>query len=156
MISPFCTPILFALPLASDMMALYGNDAFSILVLTTKKRYSSFLKKVFVLQKICFKVKVLKTFKISTDCHIKACLSCKRRTILKIPGTVLEEPMLFPLVLKWNLEEITFSSVKTKTNPNFGVKFAERSNHTFLLSVWWIKFFKHLHSSIRDNGIYRI
>ena len=55
------------------MAVLYGNDAFSILVLSTKKRYSSFLKKVFVFQKICFKVKVLKTFKIFTDCHIKAC-----------------------------------------------------------------------------------
>ena len=45
------------------MTVLYGNDAFSILVLSTKKRYSSFLKKVFVFQKICFKVKVLKMFK---------------------------------------------------------------------------------------------
>ena len=53
------------------MAVLYGNDAFSILVLSTKKRYSSFLKKVFVFQKIYFKVKVLKTFKIFTDCHKK-------------------------------------------------------------------------------------
>ena len=51
------------------MAVLYGNDAFTILVLSTKKRYSSFLKKVFVFQKIYFKVKVLKTFKIFTDCH---------------------------------------------------------------------------------------
>ena len=63
--------ILIVLTLASDMAVLYGNDAFSILVLSTKNRYSSFLKKVFVFQKICFKIKVLKTFKISTDFHIK-------------------------------------------------------------------------------------
>ena len=83
------------------MAVLYGNDAFSILVLSTKKRYSSFLKKVFVFQKICFKVKVLKTFETFTDCYIKTCRSLKRRAILKIPSTVfLEEPMLFLLVLK--------------------------------------------------------
>ena len=62
--------ILFDLTLASNITVLYGNDAFSILVLSTQKRFSSFLEKVFVFQKICFKDKVLKTFKISTDCHI--------------------------------------------------------------------------------------
>ena len=51
------------------MAVLYGNDAFSILVLLTTKWYSNFLKKVFDFQKICFQV--LKTFKISTDSHIK-------------------------------------------------------------------------------------
>ena len=73
MIGPFCTQH-FVLTLASGMAVLHGKDAFSILVLSTKKRYSSFLRKIFVLQKICFKVivlKILKTFKISTDCHIK-------------------------------------------------------------------------------------
>ena len=34
---------------------------------STKKRYSNFLKKVFVFQKTCFKFKVLKTFKISSE-----------------------------------------------------------------------------------------
>ena len=75
------------LTLASDMPVLYGNDAFSVLVLSPKKRYSSFLKKVFLFQKIYFKVKVSKTFKISTDCHIKICRSLKRRANMKIPST---------------------------------------------------------------------
>ena len=70
------------------MAVLYGNDVFSILVRPTKKRYSSLLKKVFVFLKICFKVKVLKMFKIFTDHHIKTCRSLKRRAILKIPSTV--------------------------------------------------------------------
>ena len=39
----------------------------------------------------------------------------------------LEEPMLFLLALKWNLSEKAFSSAKTKTNPGFAVKLAERS-----------------------------
>ena len=54
---------------------------------STKKWYPSFLKKVFVFQKICFKVKVLKTIKIFTNCRIKTCQSIKRRAILKIPST---------------------------------------------------------------------
>ena len=41
-----CTPILFVTTLASDRAALYRYVAFSILVFSTKKRYS-FLKKVF-------------------------------------------------------------------------------------------------------------
>ena len=84
----FVVAILFVLTLASDRTVLNGNDAFSILVVSTKKRYSSFLKKVFVFQKICFKVKVLKTFETFTDCYIKTYRSLKRRAILKIPSTV--------------------------------------------------------------------
>ena len=49
--------ILFVLTLASERAVLNENDVFSILVVGTKKRYSTFLKKVFVFQKICFKVK---------------------------------------------------------------------------------------------------
>ena len=72
MIGPFVVAILFVLTLASDRV-LNGNDVFSILVVSTKTRYSNFLKKLFVFQKICFKVKVLKTFETFTDCHIKTC-----------------------------------------------------------------------------------
>ena len=38
------------------MTVLYGNDALSTLVLSTKKQYSSFLKKVFIFQNISLKV----------------------------------------------------------------------------------------------------
>ena len=72
----------------SEMAVLNGNDAFSILVLSTKKRYSSFLKKTLNFQKVCFKVKVLKTFKCSTDCRIKTCRSLKRKANLKITKTL--------------------------------------------------------------------
>ena len=57
------------------MAVFYENDAFSILVRSTKKRYPSFLNKVVVLYKICFKVKVLKMLKIFTDRHIKTPIS---------------------------------------------------------------------------------
>ena len=85
-IGPFS--ILFVLTLASDRTVLNGNGVFSVLLVSTKKGYSSFLKKAFVLQKICFKVKVLNTFETFTDCHIKTCRSPKRRAILKIHSTV--------------------------------------------------------------------
>ena len=75
------------LTLAFDREVLCVNVAFSNLVLSIKKRYSSFLKKVCMFQKICFKVKTLKAFKICSDCHIKTCRSLKRRPILKIPAT---------------------------------------------------------------------
>ena len=50
---------------------LYGNVALSTVVLTTKKRYSSFSKQVFVFRKTCFRVKALKVFKFSSDCRRK-------------------------------------------------------------------------------------
>ena len=52
----FVLTILFVLTLPSAIAVLYGNDALSILLFSTEKRYFSFLKKVFVLKKICFKV----------------------------------------------------------------------------------------------------
>ena len=61
--------------LISDRTVLYGNVAFLILALSTKKSYSSFLEKVFILQNICFKVKILKMFQISSDSYIKTSIS---------------------------------------------------------------------------------
>ena len=66
----------------------HGNVAFSILVYSAKKQYCSFLKNIFIFQKICFKVKVLETFKISSDCHIKTSRSLKSKVTLKILSTV--------------------------------------------------------------------
>ena len=96
----FVVTILFVLTLPSDMPVLHGNDAFSNLVLSNEKQYPSFLKKVFVLQKSCFKVNPLKKFKIFR-------LSHKNMPIFQTEGyfenpqyRILEEPMLFLLTLK--------------------------------------------------------
>ena len=43
MIGAFALTILFALTLTSDMTVLSGNDAFLVLLLSTKKHYFSFL-----------------------------------------------------------------------------------------------------------------
>ena len=48
--------------------------------------------------------KVMKTLKISSDCHI--CRSFERRAILKIPSTIfLEESIIFLVLLKLTLYE---------------------------------------------------
>ena len=100
----FVLIILFVLKLASDLAVLYGNDESSILMVSTKKQYSSVLKKFFVFQKIYFTVKVLKTFKISTHCHTsrtEVMPTFRTENYFENPQyRFLEEPMLFLLVLK--------------------------------------------------------
>ena len=81
MIGLFCSCHSIFLSLPSDEVVLNGNDVLSILVVSTKKQYSSFLKKVFVF-------KVLKTFETFTDCYIKTCRYLKQRATLKIASTV--------------------------------------------------------------------
>ena len=125
------------------MPLLYENDAFSILVLSSKKRYSSFLKKVFVFQKIFFKVKGLKTFKIFTDCHIKTYRSLKRRLFWKSIVPFFRRTYALSAGLKMKPLRKRVFQCKTKTNPNFAAKLVWRSNQLFLLSIWWITFFKH-------------
>ena len=57
----------------------------------------------------------------------------------------LEQPMLFLLALNENSKK-EFLNVKTKTNSSFAIKITEISHHLFLLSIWWITFFRHLHN----------
>ena len=76
LISPFCVPILFVLALAFERAVLYRNVVFSIVVLSTRKQYTNFSKKVFVFQKIFnFNVRVMKIFKISCDFRKNICQS---------------------------------------------------------------------------------
>ena len=93
MLADFQICISVPLTLASDMAVLYGNDVFSIFVLSTKKRYSSFLKNV-------FNIKVLKTFQFSTDCHIHMPISQTEGYFENPKYGCLEERRLFLLALK--------------------------------------------------------
>ena len=64
-------PILFFLKIVGfARVVLFKSVAFSTVALSTKKRYSIFLRKFFVFQKNCFRGKVMKTFKISSDSFI--------------------------------------------------------------------------------------
>ena len=69
--SIFVLLVLFVLTLVFDMVVSYANGAFSVIVLSTQKHCSSILKKFSVFQKICFKGKVIKPFKIYSK--IKMC-----------------------------------------------------------------------------------
>ena len=96
----FLVTILFVLILASERAILNVNDVFLILVVLTKKRNSIFFKKVFVFQKTCFKVKVLKAFETFSDCHKKNVPFSQTECYFQNPySCFLEEPMLFPLAL---------------------------------------------------------
>ena len=65
-------PLVFlGLTLSSVRTDLYENAASSILIFSGKKRFFNVLKNVFVFEKICFKFKVLKTFKTFSECHVK-------------------------------------------------------------------------------------
>ena len=60
-----------------------------------------FFKIPFCFSEDFFEVRVMKTFKVSSGCHIKVCQSPKRGSISKIPSSCfLEEPMLFLLAVK--------------------------------------------------------
>ena len=71
----------------------------------------------------------MKTFKISSDCHIKICRPLKGRAVLKIPATVFRGTYALSVGFKMKPVRITFPCVKTKTNVDFSVKSVERSSH---------------------------
>ena len=96
----------------------------------------------FVFKKICFKVKVLKMFKISSDCHIKTCRSPKRRES-RVP--FFRRTYALSVGFKMKLLRKVFSCVKAKINSNFAVNLAkilkEATIHFCLFNE--IIFFKH-------------
>ena len=86
------------------------------------------LQKIYILQKICFKVKVWKTFKVSTDCRIKPFPFLKRGATLKIPRIVFQRDLCsfcwlqketpkdnnFPISrIHWRLLAILETSIKS-------------------------------------------
>ena len=60
------------------------------------------MKKYFLLQKSYIKVEGYKTFKISSDCHIKRCQTLKRRAIFKNWSTIFQRTSCFII---WFLNE---------------------------------------------------
>ena len=102
-------------------------------------------------KKICFKVEVWKTFKNSTDCHIKTCRSRKGWVIFKIPSTFFQKNLCsFSWLQNETSTKKCFPVFRQNTNTNFAAKLGERTSHSFLLPIWWITFSKHLHSLLRE------
>ena len=125
------------------MAVLYGNDTLSV------SRFSAtpvFWKRLLFFRKSVSKLKHWKSSQFpptvtqehadlsSVGLFWKSLVPFFRRTYALSAG------------FKTKLLRKAFSSVKTKANSNFALKLAERSNHSFLLSIWWITFFKHLYS----------
>ena len=103
--------------------------------------------KIFVFLKTCFKIKVLKTFKIFSHYHIKTFRSLKQRAFLKIPSTIFKRTYARSFSLKI---KPTKSFFLKKDNSNFVVKLSKMSNRSF--SVYLIiTFFKHLYFLICGN-----
>ena len=85
------------------MVVLYENDAFSILVLSTRKQYSSFLEKVSFLRKFVSKLKYWKCSEFLLIVKQKHADLSNGEQFWKSLVPLLEEPMPFLLALKWNL-----------------------------------------------------
>ena len=86
-IDPFCTQHSICLNIGFSYGIFTWNVCIFNLSVSMTKRYSSFSEKLFLFQKTCFRLEVLKMFKMSTDCHIKICGALEWRTILKISCT---------------------------------------------------------------------
>ena len=89
----------------------YVNDASSILVCSTKKRYSSFFKKVFVFQKIIFKVKVLTKRKKNASSLIQITAKNKKTNSAEIKNLeyrrlTLKKNLLQPLTGNKNIFKV--------------------------------------------------
>ena len=96
-----------------------------------KKRYSSFLKNFFVFAKIYFKVKVLKTHKISTNSYIKTYQLLKRRAILKIPITFFRKIYALSVGFKMNPLRKRFPVLRQKLTQNLLWNFLKGSTILF-------------------------
>ena len=84
------------------MAVLYGNDAFAILVLSTKEQCSSFFEKGFRFPENLFQscsIENVQNFQWLS--HENMPMS-QKKTILN-QYSFLEDPMFFLLDLKWNL-----------------------------------------------------
>ena len=138
MIGPFFSRHTFCLNIGFWQSSFEWKWLFSILVASTKKRYSSCLKKVFLFQKICFKVKVLNTFETLIDCH-------KKRADLSNGGLFSKSPVLFfwrtnPLSVGFKMKTLRKSIFECQDNYQFN--FCRKSywkNQPFIFTTYlWI------------------
>ena len=136
MVGSFCTSILFVLTLASDKATFYRNILFSISVTSNKRQYSSFWKKAFIFQKIYFKVKVMKTFKISFDFHVKTYRSLNGGLSWKSRVLFLRRAYALSVYFKfWKLKICRKTCWKEQP---FVFCFLEESPHTSICTLEYV------------------
>ena len=129
------------------MTGLYGNDAFS--VFSAKNGTPVFWKRFSFSERPYSKWKYWKLW-LSKHANLsngrlflKSLLPFFGRTYARYAGYKMK-----PL-------KKSFSSVKTKTNLISAIKLAEKSKHSFLLSIWWITFFK-FYISVEEQICYKL
>ena len=110
----FVLPVLFALTLASDKVALHENIVLSILVLSTKKRF-------------LFQSESIENAQNIQWLSHKTCRCLKPGAILKIPST-------YTLSVGSKMKPFC---VKTKIKSNFAVKLGERNNRSFSIYLMY-------------------
>ena len=86
LICPFCTSYLIWLLRGQFCMEMFRFQ----LQYSQLKNSNPVFERFEFFNKTCFKVKVLKTFKIFNDCHINTCRSSKWRAFFKIPSTAFQ------------------------------------------------------------------
>ena len=91
MISQFLT-------LAVEIAVLCENVLFYIVLPSAEVRFFNLLKKLFVFQKMGFKVQEMKTFKLSCNCQIQIYQSLKRMDIFECPSSRFLEELSFFLL----------------------------------------------------------
>ena len=145
-IGPFCGHHCICLNIGCRYGSFVRKWCVFDLVPQTKKQYCSFLKKVIVFWKICFKFEILKMFNVFTDRHIKTCWSLKRTAILKIHSAALWKNLCS---FSWSETSTSNKNHSPLLRPKLTqillLKLAESSNHSFALPTWWTTFFKHLY-----------
>ena len=105
-----------------------------------------------------FRLKVLKTYKTSSDCHMKTWRSLTRRAFLKNPSTVSFYRRAYALSIGFKMKRLkkALSCIKTKSNSKFTVKLAVRSNYLFSVYLIAQLFQTYVFLIICDNGMFEV
>ena len=92
-----------------------------------------------------FKVEVLKTFKISTNCHIKICCSLKWRAIFIIPSTVFRRTYALSVGFKMKTLRKSLFQGSYKNQPKFCYKTCCKEQPFIIAFYLMNEFFKHVY-----------
>ena len=142
-------------------MVLQINSLYEVFVIL-KQKFSVFWKRLSFFQKTCFKIEILKTFKISSDYHIKTCRSLKRRAILVFRSTYAHSVSFkMKSMRSWRqsvflcLDKNQLKFCRKIIGKTFvaAIVVAKVGATVDFLSIWWINQFKHLYSLISDNEL---
>ena len=103
----------------------------------------------------CFKIKVLTTFKMSSDCYIKISRFAKRKVFWKSQVPFKNLCPLWSFQNETSKKKKRFHVLRQIPTQTLQENVMKRATVHFFLSIWWTTFFKHLFSLICFNGMNR-